>query len=184
MAITTYPLDGVDFSAQDVETYLSTRSSGVFHEVDNFDIAVTGARKVTVSSGLAWMRVKRFSGKSVCVDDPVELTIDAADSTLSRIDRIVLRYDATLNASVMAVKKGTASSNPTAPGVQRDSLMHELGLYTVLVPAGSVSVSEGDITDTRGDSSVCGRMSDGVSVNGTNATFNLVGTTLYINTTT
>lgn len=212
MAIITYPLNGIDYGAKDVETYLSTRSSGVFHEDEDFSISVSGDRKVTISEGLAWMRVARFSGKSVCVDEPVELTIDTADGALPRIDLIVLRFDVALNASVLAIKKGTPSSAPVPPAVQRDALMHELGLYTVSIPAASVSISESDITDTRGDLSVCGRMSDGVTSGGltfdaaegsimalddngalvpssrtiaslgTGATYTLDGSTLYINT--
>lgn len=212
MAITTYPLNGISFDAADVETYLSTRSSGVFQENTHFSLSISGARVVTIGTGLAWIKNREFAGKSVCVDAPVSLSIAAANGTLPRIDRIVLRFDASLNASVLVVKQGTASSSPVAPSVQRDSMVYELGLYTVYIPASSVSISESNITDTRADPSVCGRMSDGVTSGGltfdaaegsimalddngalvpssrtiaslgTGATYRLSGTTLYINT--
>lgn len=163
MAIITYPLDGVTYGAQDAETYLCTRSSGVFFSGEAFAAAVTGARQISIGPGLAWMRNEEFSGKSVCSKDTEFLTIATADGALPRVDRIVLRFDKTLNASVLAVKRGTAASSPTPPPVQRDALVYELGLYTVRVPAASVSISESDITDTMSDTEVCGVMSDGVT---------------------
>lgn len=163
MAIITYPLDGVTYGAQDAETYLCTRSSGVFFQEETFEAAVSNTRQISIGPGLAWMRNEEFCGKSVCSKDTEYLEIETADGALPRVDRIVLRFDKTLNASTIAVKKGTPASVPAAPALERDALVYELGLYTVSVPAGSISVAESDITDTRKDSAVCGVMSDGVT---------------------
>ena len=71
MAIVTYPLNGIDFSAEDAETYLCTRTSGVFSSDSDFKASVTGDRQVTISPGLAWIKNSDFSGKSVYPDHPI-----------------------------------------------------------------------------------------------------------------
>lgn len=163
MAIITYPLNGVTYDASDAETYLCTRTSGVFASDGMFEADLTGDRKITIGKGLAWIKNDEFAGKSVVVKEPVALTIPAADGALPRIDRIVLRFDAAANKSELAVLKGTAASAPKAPAVTQTALIYELGLYTVAVAAGSLSVADADITSTMDDKTVCGLMRDGVT---------------------
>ena len=163
MAIVTYPLNGIDFSAEDAETYLCTRTSGVFSADGNFKASVTGDRQVTISPGLAWIKNAEFSGKSICNTEPVPVEIPLADGTRPRIDRIVLRFDKARNESSIVLKQGTPSIAPSAKGVERTELIYELGICTVYVKASSTVVDYGDITSTLLDESVCGLMRDGVT---------------------
>lgn len=163
MAIITYPLDGIMYGAADAETYLCTRTSGVFYGNEVFAASVTDARTVTIGPGLAWMQNEQYAGKSVCAKESHTVTIETADGALPRVDRIVLRFDKTVNGSYFMVKKGTPASSPVPPAIERDSLVYELGLYTVNVPAGSIIVSESDIVSTMEDTAVCGVMSDSVT---------------------
>lgn len=163
MAIITYPLDGIVYGASDVETYLCTRTSGVFDLDESFALNIIGGRSVSISSGQAWIKNANFTGKSVCSTAPQTLAFDLADSSLARIDRIVLRYDNVNRRSELAIVKGTSSANPQAPAITRNDNIYELGLYTVRFEAGTTTVTLSMITDTRGDASVCGRMGDGVS---------------------
>lgn len=163
MAIVTYPLNGIDFSAEDAETYLCTRTSGVFSSDSDFKASVTGERQVTISPGLAWIKNSNFSGKSVCNTEPVPVEIPLADGTRPRIDRIVLRFDKARNESSIVLKRGTPSNTPAAKDVERTELIYELGLCTVYVKASSTIVDYGDITSTLLDESVCGLMRDGVT---------------------
>ena len=163
MAIVTYPLNGIDFSAEDAETYLCTRTSGVFSSDSDFKASVTGDRQVSISPGLAWIKNAEFSGKSICNTEPVPVEIPIADGTRPRIDRIVLRFDKARNESSIVLKQGTPSSAPAAKGVERTELIYELGLCTVYVKASSTVVDSGDITSTLLDESVCGLMRDGVT---------------------
>lgn len=163
MSIVTYPLNGIDFSAEDAETYLCTRTSGVFSSDSDFKASVTGDRQVTISPGLAWIKNSNFSGKSVCNTEPVPVEIPLADGTRPRIDRIVLRFDKAKNESSIVLKQGTPSSAPVASSVERTELIYELGLCTVYVKASSTVVYYGDITSTLLDESVCGLMRDGVT---------------------
>lgn len=163
MAIVTYPLNGIDFSAEDAETYLCTRTSGVFSSDSDFKASVTGERQVTISPGLAWIKNAEFSGKSICNTEPVPVEIPLADGTRPRIDRIVLRFDKARNESSIVLKQGIPSSAPAAKEVERTELVYELGLCTVYIKASSTIINNGDVTSTLLDESVCGLMRDGVT---------------------
>ena len=86
-----------------------------------------------------------------------------ADPSLPRIDRIVLRYDAGARAASLQVLQGTASSTPTAPAISRTELIYDLCLAEITRPAGSTSITTGQITDTRLDEALCGIVRDGVT---------------------
>lgn len=162
MAIITYPLNDVEYTAEDAETYLCTRTSGVY-AAESFPATVTEARKITIGTGMAWINNGTFKGKSVVSTENVSVAIPIADGALPRIDRIVLRFTKSTNESTFEVKPGTPASSPVAPTLTRSELLYELGLYTVSVPAGSLTVSAADVTNTMLDESVCGLMRDGVT---------------------
>ena len=163
MAIVTYPLNGITYNAEDAETYLSTRISGIYAADDCFDLSITADRTVTIGPGLAWVRNTRFAGKSICNREVLALAIPMADSSKPRTDRIVLRYDKAENKSELVVKTGTPGSAAAAPDVVQTELVYELGLYTVSVAAGSTVIKTADVTDTRLNEQVCGLMRDGVT---------------------
>lgn len=163
MPITTYPLNGIEYDSHDAETYLCTRTSGVYSSNNNFAISITGSRQVTISPGLAWINNGNFRGKSVVNTAPENVSIPVADGTLNRIDLIVLRFDASANKTVFAVKSGEPAISPVAPKVSRETELYELGLYTISVTSGSVSIIESDISSVMLDETYCGIMRDGVT---------------------
>ena len=163
MSIITYPLNGVTYDAEDVSTYLCTRTSGVYSKDTNYAVSVTGARQITVAPGLAWVNYDDFKGVSACSREAVALTIPDADSTLPRIDRVVLQFDTAANLTAVKLKTGTPAAAPEPPAILQNHNQYELGLCTVSVPAGSSVVTAADITDTRADEAVCGVMRDGVT---------------------
>ena len=162
MSIITYPLNGVTYDAEDVSTYLCTRTSGVYAKDTNYAVSVTGARQITVAPGLAWINYDDFKGVSACSREAVNLTVPDADSTLPRIDRVVLQFDTAANLTAVKLKPGTPAAAPEPPAILQNHNQYELGLCTVSVPAGSSVVTAADITDTRADEDVCGVMRDGV----------------------
>lgn len=163
MSIITYPLNGVTYDAEDVSTYLCTRTSGVYAKDSNYAVSVTGARQITVAPGLAWVNYDDFKGVSACSREAVALTIPDADSTLPRIDRVVLQFDTAANLTAVKLKPGTPAAAPEPPAILQNHNQYELGLCTVSVPAGSSVITAADITDTRADGDVCGVMRDGVT---------------------
>ena len=163
MSIITYPLSGVTYDAEDVSTYLCTRTSGVYAKDSNYAVSVTGARQITVAPGLAWINYDDFKGVSACSREAVNLTIPDADSTLSRIDRVVLQFDTAANLTAVKLKTGTPAAAPEPPAILQNHNQYELGLCTVSVPAGSSVITAADLTDTRADEAVCGLMRDSVT---------------------
>ena len=163
MSIITYPLDGVTYSAEDVATYLCTRTSGVYAKNSNFAASITGTRQVTIAPGLAWMNYDDFKGVSVCSREDTVLTVPDADSTLNRVDRVVLQFDTASNLTAIRLKTGTPAVAAQPPDILQNHNQYELGLCTISVPAGSAAISAADITDTRADETVCGVMRDGVT---------------------
>ena len=163
MSIITYPLNGVTYDAEDVSAYLCTRTSGVYAKNTNYAVSVTGPRQITVAPGLAWINYDDFKGVSACSREAVNLIVPDADSTLPRIDRVVLQFDTAANLTAVKLKPGTPAAAPEPPAILQNHNQYELGLCTVSVPAGSSVVTAADITDTRADEDVCGVMRDGVT---------------------
>lgn len=163
MSIITYPLDGVTYSAEDVATYLCTRTSGVYAKDSNFAASITGTRQITIAPGLAWMNYDDFKGVSVCSRENTVLTVPDADNTLNRVDRVVLQFDTASNLTAIRLKTGTPAVAAQPPDILQNHNQYELGLCTISVPAGSAAITAADITDTRADEAVCGVMRDGVT---------------------
>ncbi len=163
MSIITYPLNGVVYSAEDVATYLCTRTSGVYSKETNFAVSTTGTRQITVAPGLAWINYDDFKGVSVCSREENVLTVPEADNTLNRVDRVVLQFDTSENITAIKLKTGTPAVAAQPPDILQNHNQYELGLCTISVPAGSTAVTAADIYDTRADETVCGVMRDGVT---------------------
>lgn len=182
MAERCFPLDNITYSAEDMQLYLCTRSSGVYTLDDNLKVSAgSSGLTVSVASGIAWLKIGDFQGVVYCNDAPTTLTHDAADSTYARIDRIIVRYSAAFTNKMpkLMVLKGTAASSPAAPAITRTSNITDISLAQVLIPAGATEV--GTIMDERSDYSVCGLMSDGTRMIGSyNMVFDSANSSLAI----
>lgn len=161
--IVLYPANGFDFDAADVAAYLAGLTSGVFSGAEDFPVTAAGGLKVTVGAGRGWVHPSRFTGYSITKREADTLTMPLANPSLPRIDRIVMRYDASARAASLQVLQGTASSTPTAPAISRTELIYDLCLAEITRPAGSTSITTGQITDTRLDEALCGLVRDGVT---------------------
>lgn len=161
--IVLYPANDCDFDAADVAAYLAGLTSGVFSGAEDFPVTAAGGLKVTVGAGRGWVHPSRFTGYSITKREADTLALPLADQSLPRIDRIVMRYDAGARAASLQVLQGTASSTPTAPAISRTELIYDLCLAEITRPAGSTSITTGQITDTRLDEALCGIVRDGVT---------------------
>ena len=166
MAIITYPLNNIEYTAEDAELYHATRTSGVFAN-DDFPITVSGdGNIVTIGEGIGWIRNSKFSGNVVANKYDMSLDLGLPHATYPRIDAVVLQFNANANASEIIVKNGTAQTNPMPPEVIRTESVYELHLYHVYREAGAASVTASNVTDLRSDSAYCGIMSDDVTMLG------------------
>lgn len=162
--IITYPENGITYDDDDASGYLATRQSGVYSAEEDFAVSISGELSLTVSAGQAWVRPSRFKGRSIIMEQPTTLTLTAADPVRTRIDRVVLRYDAAARQTRLQVLEGTPdSASPTAPAITRTALVYDLCLAEITRPAGSTAITAANLTDTRADEDVCGVMRDGVT---------------------
>ena len=132
--IITYPLGGITYDAEDAAAYFAGRTSGVYSTDIDFAVAAAadGSTDLTVSAGQAWMHVSRWVGLSVTMREAQTLTLPLADSALPRIDRVVLRHDATSRTTTLEVLQGTPSSEPAAPAISRTEMVYDLCLAEAL----------------------------------------------------
>ena len=84
------------------------------------------------------------------------MTIASSDVLLDRIDRVIFYVDYSVREMGIAILQGTAATNPSAPAITRDETRVEYSLATISVKKQVTSIAQADITDTRGNSSVCG----------------------------
>lgn len=163
MSFVTYPLNNTEYSAEDVESYHATRSSGVYAN-NSFGIAVSGTSdSVTIGPGIGWIKNGEFSGKGIAQRNFESVSLDVADPVYPRIDAIVIQFDANSNETNVVSKSGVASSSPIPPSVTRTESLYELHLYHIFRKAGSSEISDADIKDLRLDPNYCGLMADSVT---------------------
>jgi hypothetical protein len=128
---------------------------GIVHE-DGSEMAVTvtdpPAMTVLVGTGTAMIR-----GRFCENDAALTLPVPAAHATYPRIDRVVVRLNASPGRAIdIVVKPGTPAPTPAAPALIRTAETWELSLAQVRVEAGATSILSAKITDERGSASLCG----------------------------
>ena len=150
--------------------FASFIGNGVFAEHSNqlqVNEAESPKMQVGVEKGQGWINGYWYENT-----DTLYLSVDTADGVLNRIDSIVLRLGFTERDMWLAIKRGTPAVNPEAPELVRTADYYELQLATVSVPAGSIKVTQAQITDTRMDQSVCGWVTGVVKQLDTTTLFN------------
>lgn len=89
-------------------------------------------------------------------DSALTLEISGASSTLNRYTLVVARLDRVGRIITIDTVDGEAASSAEKPELTRNSLIYEICLAEIYVPAGTTTISDTNITDTRGDDLVCG----------------------------
>jgi hypothetical protein len=157
------------YNAEDVTSYLDKIvGNGVFpNPSSQLQVAAGGGMSITVNAGQGWI-----DGHKMINSAALPLTLAASDVLLNRIDRVIFYVDYTAREMGIEVKQGTPATNAVAPDLVRDATRYEMGLATVAVGKGVSSVSQANITDTRGDSTVCGFVQGLVQQADTSTLFN------------
>lgn len=156
MAENVYFMDGVDFTEATYNAYMKKIMANDGYLVgEGSELAVIqntpAAMNVVVGTGKAWVQGVLYENTAAKT-----VTVDAADATYSRIDRIVVRLtwaDDTVEAVYL---KGTAAASPAAPTLTQSSAVWELSLARILVPVSKTSIITTDITDER-NTTACGQ---------------------------
>lgn len=155
MAELSGPFNGLDrmWKAEDFAEYFSPLITNGFFPSDlNLKVIADGdLMNIKVKSGRAWINGRQYRNTSDLV-----LPVEIANGVLSRIDRVVVRLSFIDRRMNTIIKKGVPGSNPLPPPIQRDADIYELGVATILVPAGATAIVQSNVTDTRADVTVGG----------------------------
>ncbi len=159
-----FPLDNTAYKAIGLGAWCGTRTRGVFSADGHYAVTANNDMTVTISPGLAWLKVAEYWGVSAFQDVAITLPIDPADGAEPRIDAVCVRIDKNRNVGEVVIKKGDyAGDAPTVSTPTRNTDFDEIYIATVAVNAGAVSVTQADITDQRLNEIYCGIMRDGVT---------------------
>lgn len=125
-------------------------ANGVLRSI-NDDLKVTAqGLTLTVNVGRAWINGHYFNNTT-------EYTLPAVETPTggSRIDRVVLRLDKTIQGRKISIEylEGTAATTPVAPELTRTDTIYEICLAEINVAAQAVTVA---VFDKRADAELCG----------------------------
>lgn len=123
---------------------------------DNMQVAAGEGMSVLIRPGFAVVE-----GCLKLEEDTRTLLVQAADSTLDRIDTVVLRLDSNDSARVcdFYIVQGVPSLVPIRPELTRTGSIYEIGLADVLISKSSSKISDSKISDTRFEAQRCGVVS-------------------------
>ena len=181
--IKSYPNNqDVYIGAEEVMRWHHGRTSGVFAAGGNAAVtADDGDMSVRVSDGIGWLTDASGNGivwwndtakssTSDATNKKLKLDIALSGSDANRIDRVVVHWDTTDYAALpqIIIKQGENSQSSdiaaTPPALTNDSTAREISLARISVAAGTTAITAAMITDERLSSSVCGLVTESVSV--------------------
>lgn len=141
------------YNAEDVTSYLDLLvGNGVFpNPSTNLQVRASTGMNVIVGAGAGWI-----NGHKMVNTADLTLAIDAADVVLNRIDNVIFFVDLTTRTMGIEVLKGTAASTPVAPTLTRTANRYEMCLAQIAVNKQTAAITATMITDTRGNSDLCG----------------------------
>lgn len=129
--------------------------NGIFGGGENLKVITEGTgMQVKISPGYAWIEGYLYKIEG----EPLVLECGTAHPGLSRIDRVVIRLDKTLEHRYVKafILKGESGELPEAPALSRNENVFEIGLARVEVLAGKSFIEGYQITDERLSSDACG----------------------------
>ena len=148
--------DGVydrTYNAEDVTSYLDLLvGNGVFPNPSTMlQVRASSGMDVIVGAGAGWI-----NGHKLINTADLTLTVDPSDVLLNRIDAVIFFVDFNLRTMGIEIKEGTLASSPVAPTLQRDQSRYEMCLAQIQVNKQITAITSAMITDTRGNSNLCG----------------------------
>ncbi|WFD12017.1 hypothetical protein [Tepidibacter hydrothermalis] len=148
--------DERNYSAQEfADFFKSVLGTGILNGGENLQVGCeNNSMNIFIKPGEAWIEGYKYSLGS----GNLNLTIDAADPTQDRIDRIIIRLDKTLeNRYIKAfVLKGNPGATPAPCNLTRNENIYEISLAKIRIIAGKSFIQASSITDERLDTNVCG----------------------------
>ena len=141
------------YNADDFTSYLDKLvGNGVFpNPSTQLQVRAGSGMNVIVGAGQGWI-----NGHKLVNTADLTVPIEAADVVLNRIDLIIFYVDLTLREMGIGIKKGVNAANPVAPTLTRSATHYEMCLAQINIPKQTTAITATQITDTRGNSNLCG----------------------------
>lgn len=143
------------YNAEQIGNYFEGLvGNGVFENVGNkLVVSAMSGLNISVGTGRAMINCHWLKN-----DSTLTLALDTGDVQYDRIDAVVIKLDLNNNARevTIEVKKGTPAISPVRPSLQRSGSIYELCLAQIKVAANATEISQSNITDRRGNTSLCG----------------------------
>lgn len=142
------------YKAEDWANYFNKFiTNGVFPNIgSNLQVFADGTNmNIRLSAGAAWIKGYMYENT-----DNLILPITVADGVLNRIDRVVIQLSYAERKISAKIKQGAFASSPTAPSLQRDADIYELGISDIAISKGITSVKQSAVTDLRLNTALCG----------------------------
>ena len=161
--------------AEYVMKWLHGRTSGVFGAENNLAVTLDSGMTVKVSDGVGWLSNSEGDGSVFWNDTKnttgveLKLTATIANAVNPRIDRVVVTWDTVDYAAKPRIEllQGTPAASPAAPTITNNTLKRQISLAQIYVAAAASKLTSANITDERLDKSVCGIVTDWVTVDTT-----------------
>lgn len=145
-------------SADFAEFFSALIGNGIVFLGDHLKINIDYRMDISVNTGRAWINGYHYKNK----DTVKIMTLQPADDSYTRIDRIVLRLDLREQIGsrkiTAEIKTGTPGAEPEPPALQRDNEIWELGLADITINPGVKEVLQSNILDLRMDADMCGEV--------------------------
>lgn len=123
--------------------------NGVFN--GQMQVTANDNMSVTVAAGYGYI-----NGKHRHFLQPTTLDLETASGTLDRIDAVMIRRDDTERRIYLTIVKGGNATTPTAPAPTREGAIYDLKLADIYIAAGTIRITQAEISDTRMNAAVCG----------------------------
>nr|DAY77392.1 MAG TPA: Receptor Binding Protein [Caudoviricetes sp.] len=160
------------YDASDVARFLKKFfTNGVFN--NSLKVIANDNMTISVQDGSA-----NIEGYSYENDEILTLDVADADSTLSRIDSVILRLDLTNRQITVQILNGSTATNPSQPSIIRTGNIYDLRLANISVPSGATRITTDMITDTRFTND-CGNVTQAVLSLNTEDIFNQYNQLFY-----
>ena len=127
-------------------------SSGLFMKrADSLQVIANGDMTVTLRPGNLIIDGYRYENLNDII-----IPIEPADGVLNRIDRVSVTWIKEERDIHKTVQKGTQSYLPVAPECRRTEEYKDYVVADIYIPAGSIKITQDNITDQRLNSEICG----------------------------
>lgn len=141
------------YNANDFSNYFAELvGNGVIYSSSSvLQVVPSSGMVLNIQPGKAFIVGRKYENTT-----PLPVTIETANGSLSRLDRVCIKLDKIARTVEVIVKTGVPAASPVAPELIRTNDVFEISLARVLVGASVSAITAANITDERLNKDVCG----------------------------